>query len=128
MKLPAPINDVSKQSTSKSNGKNPAAPLNTQKKFHTKPIKKLPKRNMKKPEVTTLTPVLDSLSELIPDTISSTLIDSLDNSSLDTLVLLDTPIQQEDTTQDWCILESIGTTDKLSKKLFQKLVWRSSLM
>ena len=53
MKLPAPINDESK-----SNGKNLAAPLNTQKKFHTKPIKKLPKRNTKKPEATTLTPVL----------------------------------------------------------------------
>ena len=55
---------------------------------------------------------MDSLHS--PDTpqdiIPLTLIDRLDK-SLDTPVLLDTPIQEE--VQDWCILDSIGTTDQL---------------
>ena len=117
VKLPAPINDVSRKATLKTNEKNPATVLNTQKQFHTKPIKKLPKRN-KKLEDTTSTPdtLPDAISSTLidslhspEDTIPSTLIDSLDN--IDTPVLLDTPTQQK--FQDWCILDSIGTTDEL---------------
>ena len=69
-----------------------------------------------------------TLLDTLPDTISSTLIDSLHNpdtpqdtipstltdsqeKSLDTPVLIDTPTEEE--VQDWCILDSIGTTDQL---------------
>ena len=122
VKLPAPNNDAPRKSTYKTNKKNLATPLNTQKQFHTKPIKKLPKRHKK--DDTTSTPVTE-IPDTFPSTISSTLIDSLDSSadtstlidsldnpSLDTPVLLDTPTQQQEF-QDWCILDSIGTTDEL---------------
>ena len=130
VKLPASNNDAPRKSTYKTNEKNLATPLNTQKQFHTKPIKKLLKRNKK--DDTTSTPVIDTpvieIPDTLPDTISSTLIDSLhssdtppgtstlidslDNPSLDTPVLLDTPTQQQEF-QDWCFLDSIGTTNEL---------------
>ena len=130
MKLPAPITDVPGKSTSKPKAKNLATLLNM-KQFHIKPIKKLPKRNNNKQEDTTSSPIpdisdtpldtissalpdsLDSLNTLqdtLPDTISSMLMDSLDNPSLDTPILLNTPIQE---VQDWCILDSTGMTDEL---------------
>ena len=123
VKLPAPINDAPRNPTSKTNDEILVTTLNTQKQFHTKPIRKLPKRNKKQDDIDTL---LDTLSDTISstlidslhspdtpqDTIPSTLIDSPDSQdkSLDTSVLLDIPTQEE--VQDWCILDSIETTDQ----------------
>ena len=124
LKLPAPINDVPGKPTSKTNDEILVTTLNTQKQFHTKPIKKLLKRNKKQDDIDTLLDTLpDTISSTLidslhspdtpQDTMPSTLIDSLDipDKSLDTPVLLDTPTQEE--VQDWCILDSIGTTDQL---------------
>ena len=121
VKLPAPITDVSTKPTTTTNDEIPVTTVNSQKQFYTKPIKKLPKRNNKQDDI-------DTLLDTLPDTISSTLIDSLQSldtphdttpstfidsldKSLDTPVLLDTPIQED--VQDWCILDSIVTTDQL---------------
>ena len=121
MKLPGPSNVVPAEPTPETDDEVPVPTLNTQKQFHTKLIGKLPKRKKNQDD-------LDTLLDTLPDTISSTLIDSLhttdnlqDNTpstsidsldkSLDTPILLDTPTQEE--VQDWCTLDSIGTTDQL---------------